>query len=107
MFLRREFKEQIGFYSRLERNHSELVYDLSGGGSYVAAALYSNGISTEQIIHNIAARLREDIKKCKFVPWPLSFEQFDAFMLRDAWTLHNLESCFVCPDVIAKDQYYR
>ncbi len=47
--LRREFKERIGFHFRPERNHSELVYDVSGGGSYVEAALSSVGISTEQL----------------------------------------------------------
>ena len=41
----REFKGRICFHSRPERNHSELVYDVSGGGSYVEAALSSIGIN--------------------------------------------------------------
>ena len=75
--LRREFKERIGFHSRPERNHSELVYDVSGGGSYVEAALSSIGISTEQLIHNVAERLREDIKQIKFVAWPPRVEELE------------------------------
>ena len=180
--LRREFKERIGFYSRPERNHSELVYDVSGGGSYVEAALSSIGISAEQLIYNVAERLREDIKQIKFVPWPprvealeeeenlsphllmllsalrgkksidlslctvtltsllmqyvmkqptttsinasitlhgvtRSKELIDSFhklgmgisysnvlILRDAWTLHDLDRCSVCPDAIAEGQ---
>ena len=62
--LRREFKERISFYSRPERNHSELVYDVSGGGSYVEAALSSIGISAEQLIYNVAERLREENQIC-------------------------------------------
>ncbi len=181
--LRREFKERIGFHSRPERNHSELVYDVSGGGSYVEAALSSVGISTEQLIHNVAERLREDIKQIKLVPWPPRVEELeeeenrsplvlrllsalrgkkgvdlspctltltsllmqyvmkqltttsvnasitlhgrtrskeliDSFhklgngisysnvlILRDAWTLHDLDHCSVCPDAIAEGQY--
>ena len=75
--LRREFKGRIGFHSRPERNHSELVYDVSGGGSYVEAALSSIGISTEQLIHNVAERLREDIKQIKLVPWPPRVEELE------------------------------
>ena len=43
--LRREFKGRICFHSRPERNYSELVYDVCGGGSYVEAALSSIGIN--------------------------------------------------------------
>ena len=28
----------------------------------------------------------------------------NVLMLRDAWTSHDLESCSVCPDAIAKEQ---
>ena len=165
--LRREFKERIGFYSRPERNHSDFVYDVSGGGSYVEAALSSIGNSAEQLIYNVAERLREDIKQIKFVPWSPTVEEleegenlsidlspctvtltsllmqyvmkqptttsinaritlhgvtrskelFDSFhklgmgisysnvhILRDAWTLHDLDRCSVCPDAIAEGQ---
>jgi len=141
-------------------------------------ALSSIGISTEQLINNVAEQLREDIKQIKFVPWPPRVEQLeensplvltllstlwgkksvdlspctlsltsllmkyvmkqpttsinasitlhgithskeliDSFhklgigitysnvlILQDAWTLHNLDSCSVCPDAIAEGQ---
>jgi len=38
---------RIGFYSHPQKNLSELVYDTSGSGSYVEAALFSIGISNE------------------------------------------------------------
>ena len=38
-----EFRERTGFHSCLERNHSELVYMISGGGSYIEAVLSSMG----------------------------------------------------------------
>ena len=139
-------------------------------------------ISTEQLIHNVAEWLREDIKQIKLVPWPprvedleeeeklsplvlrllsalrgkkgvdlspctltltsllmqyvmkqptttsinasitlhgmtRSKELLDSFhklgmgisysnilILRDAWTLHDLDRCSVCPDAIAEGQ---
>ena len=43
-FLTNEFESKIGFYSRPQKNLSELVYDTSGSGSYVKAALFSIGV---------------------------------------------------------------
>ena len=50
---------------------------MSGVGSYVEAALSSIGISTEQLIHNVAERLREDIKQIKLVLWPPRVEELE------------------------------
>lgn len=68
--LTREFEGMIGFHSRPQRNQSDLVYDTSGGGSYVEAALSSIGVSSEQLVHNVAELLRDDIKLIKPVPLP-------------------------------------
>ena len=42
--------------------------------AYVDAALYSIGISTEQLIYNVAERLIQDINQVKLVPWPPTVE---------------------------------
>ena len=47
---------------RTEMNKSEWVYDICGGGDYIAAALSSLGISDEQLLSNLAHRLSEKIK---------------------------------------------
>ena len=46
----REFQGKIGFHSRPQKSLSEIVYDTSGGGSYVELALSSIGISSEQLV---------------------------------------------------------
>ena len=58
----REFGDDIGFYERTQRNVSELVYDKKAAGTYVEAALLSLGISDEQLLKNIASRIRTDIR---------------------------------------------
>ena len=58
-------------------NHSDLVYDTSVSGSYVEAALSSIGVSSEQLVHNVANRLRDDINSLQFVPWPPRVEELD------------------------------
>ncbi|KAK1904194.1 Serine/threonine-protein kinase ATG1 [Dissostichus eleginoides] len=75
--LTREFKDKIGFHSRPQRNQSDLVYDTSGSGSYVEAAISSIGVSSEQLVQNVAARLRDDVKSIKLVPWPPRVEELE------------------------------
>ena len=75
--LTREFDSRIGFHSRQQRNHSDLVYDMSGGGSYIEAALSSIDISSEQLVQNVARRLRDDTTSIKHVPWPPRVEELD------------------------------
>ncbi len=48
-----------------------------GGGSYVEAALSSVGVSSEQLVHNVAEQLRDDIKSVKPVPWPPRVEELE------------------------------
>jgi hypothetical protein len=72
----REFADKIGFHSRSAR-HSDLVYNTSGGGSYVEAALSSIAVSSEQLVHNVADRIRDAIKSVKLVPWPPTVEKLE------------------------------
>ena len=73
----KEYGDKIGFYERNQKNRSELVYDTQGGGSYVEAALNSCGISDEQLISNLAPRLREKIKETDVVDWPPTVDQLE------------------------------
>ena len=50
---------------------------MSAGGSYVEAALSSIGVSSEQLVCNVAERLRDDIKSVKLIPWPPRVEELE------------------------------
>lgn len=50
--LQNEFKDKIDFHGRLHKNESTLVYDLSA-----EAAIYSWGVSDDQLINTVARRL--------------------------------------------------
>ena len=82
-----EFQGNIGFHPRSQRNQSELVYDSTGGGSYIEAALTSIGVSSEQLVCNVAKWLRDDINPVMHVPWPprvdeLEEEELSTLMLQ-------------------------
>ncbi|KAK7065892.1 hypothetical protein SK128_018960 [Halocaridina rubra] len=64
-------------HSHPQRNLSDLVYNTSGGGTYVEAALFSIGVRSEQLVHNIAERLRDDINTIKLIPWPPRLEELE------------------------------
>ena len=65
-----KYQDTIGFRDRTEMNKSEWVYDVRGGGDYIAAALSSLGISDEQLLRNLAPLLSEEIKETHDIPWP-------------------------------------
>ena len=75
--LSREFEGKIGFQSRPQMTQIDLVYNKRGGGTYDEAALFSIGVSGEQLIHNVAERLRDVIKSIKLVPWPPRVEELE------------------------------
>ena len=75
--LSREFETKTGFQSRPQTNQSEMVYDTTGSGSYVEAALSSIGVSREQLVRNVAEWLKDDIKSIKHVPWPSRVEKLE------------------------------
>ena len=52
---------KIGFNSRTDRNHSDLLCDTcggGGGGTYVEAAFFPIGFSSEQLVCKVAGQLR-------------------------------------------------
>ena len=42
---------KIGFHSQTNRNHSDLLYDMCGGGTYVEAPFFAIGFSSEQFVY--------------------------------------------------------
>jgi len=73
----REFGDDIGFYEKKQRNASELVYDKKAAGTYVEAALLSLGISDEQLLRNVASRIRDDTLKSDKINWPPSVVELE------------------------------
>ncbi len=55
--LMQEFGAGIGFYVSPQKNQSEAVYDTSGSGSYIEAAISLLGISTEQLLQTVASKV--------------------------------------------------
>ena len=62
--LAKKFGRDIGFYVRTQKNVSELVYDTR------AAGISSLGVSDDQLLMNVAARIRELVPKENTIPWP-------------------------------------
>ena len=48
---------KLGLHSRNDKNHSDLFYDTCGGGTYVEGAFFSIGLSSEQLVCNVAGQL--------------------------------------------------
>ncbi|KAL8563360.1 hypothetical protein ACOMHN_008199 [Nucella lapillus] len=46
----KEYQGKSGFKERSQKNKSPWVYDVGGGGDYIAAAISSLGISDEQLL---------------------------------------------------------
>ena len=49
---------KIGFHSRTDRNHSDLLYNMCEGGTYVETPFFAIGFSSEQFVYNVAVHLR-------------------------------------------------
>ena len=47
-----------------------MVYNTYGSLSYLDAAIYSFGVGDEQLIENLANRLKNDRKQTTTIPWP-------------------------------------
>ena len=76
----KEFKDKIGFHDHFHKNQSTIIYDTSAGGSYIEAAIYSWGISDEQLINNVARLLTEKLSGESDRSWPphvVVFENVD------------------------------
>ena len=57
-----EFKDQIIFRNRYQKNESTLVFSRCGGGSFLESALNSWGLPVEDLLHNVARQVNEDAK---------------------------------------------
>jgi len=68
-----EFWDDIGFHERIQKNISELIYDKTAAGRptymYVGAAISLWGISNDQLVMNVALRLKEQVMRTNTIPW--------------------------------------
>ena len=58
-------------------NESTIVYDASAGGTYIEAAIYSWGITDEQLMRNVANRLKEKLCGESDLSWPPHVAELD------------------------------
>ena len=56
------FGDRIGFHARTHKNQSMIVYDKSGGGTYIEAAINAWGIDDDVLVKNVASRLHEKVR---------------------------------------------
>ena len=68
--LKKEFGDVVGFHNRFQENQSSIVYDVSKGGSYIEAAINAWGISDDDLLRNVASRLRKKTKNFTNLTWP-------------------------------------
>ena len=68
--LEKEFGDTIGFHNRFQKNQSCIVYDVSKGGGYIEAAINPWGISDDDLLRNVASRLRNKTKHFANLTWP-------------------------------------
>ena len=73
----KEYGERIGFKEAHQKNQSEWVCDVAGGGSYVDATLYATGISDEQLMQNFCNRLHLKINETNCVKWPPRIDEIE------------------------------
>ncbi len=75
--LQKEFEDKIGFHVRFHKNKSTIVYDTSEGGSYIEAAIYSWGVSDEQLLNSVARRLKQKLTNDEIMAWPPTANELD------------------------------
>ena len=75
--LEKEFGYAIGFHNRFQKNQSSIVYDVSKGGSYIEAAINAWGISDDDLLRNVASRLRNKTKNFINLTWPPHLKHLD------------------------------
>ena len=74
-----EFKDQIRFHNRYQKNESALVFSRCRGGSFFESELNSWGWPIEDILHNVAHQVNEDVKGLPQIPWPPSIANLCAY----------------------------
>ena len=68
--LEKESGDAINFHNRFQKNQSSIVYDVSKGGSYIEATINAWGISDDNLLRNVASRLRNKTKNFTNLTWP-------------------------------------
>ena len=68
--LEKEFGDAISFHNRFQKNQSCVVYNFSEGGSYIEAEINAWRISEDDLLCNIASRLRNKTTKFTNIAWP-------------------------------------
>ena len=67
--LQKEFGDAIGFHNRFQKNQSSIIYNVSKEGSYIEAAINAWIISDDDLLHNVARRLRNKTKRLTNLTW--------------------------------------
>jgi len=65
-----EYQDRIGFKERPEKNRSDWVFDVCGGGDYIDSVIRSLHISDDQLVQNTARRLSKKVKATSRIEWP-------------------------------------
>ena len=60
--IQKEFGDDIEFDLRYLRTQSTLVYGNKEGGCYIEAAIYSCGVSDEQLLNIVARRMNDRLR---------------------------------------------
>ena len=68
--LKKEFGDTISFHNRFHKNQSSIVYNVSKGGSYIEAAINAWWVSDDDLLWNVASRLRSKTKNFTNLTWP-------------------------------------
>ena len=65
----KEFGDTIGFHNRFQKNQSCIVYDVLKGSCYIEA-INAWGIFDDDLLRNVASRLRNKTKHFANLTWP-------------------------------------
>ena len=79
---RKEFKDQIIFHNRYQKNESTLMLNRCGGGSFLGFALNSWGLRIEDLLHNVARQTNEEAKNLPHISWPPSIANLSEELYR-------------------------
>ena len=70
--IREEFKDQIIFHNRYQKNESTLVLNQCVGSSFLESALNSRWLPIENLLHDVARQVNEEAKNLPHMSWPPS-----------------------------------
>ena len=58
--IREEFKDQVIFHNRYQKNESTLVLNQCGGGSFLESVLNSWGLPIKDLLHTVVRQVNEE-----------------------------------------------